>query len=116
MRFLVASFALALAGVAAAHTGDGTRGNTPPGMSRDGSGPADGAIVGGSIKPGERAGVPDKSPTTRGIDRCNELSGTMREQCLEQEKRAASGGSGVPDASSRPTPPATDSPPPQNPR
>jgi hypothetical protein len=35
-------------------TGEPARGNTPPGMSRDGSGPADGAIKGGSIRPGER--------------------------------------------------------------
>src|SRR5262249_58248885 len=40
-------------------TGDPSRGNTPPGMSQDGSGPADGAIKGGSIRPGESAGQPN---------------------------------------------------------
>jgi hypothetical protein len=112
--FLLGTFALA--GVAAAQTGEGARGNTPPGMSQDGSRPADGAIVGGSIAPGERAGTPDKAPATRGVERCNELSGTLREQCLEQARRAAAGGTGVPDASSKPPAPASDTPPPQNPR
>src|SRR5262249_6930293 len=114
-RILLALCALAFAGSSAAQN-EGARGNTPPGMSQDGSRPADGAIVGGSIKPGERAGTPEKVPSTSGVDRCNELSGTLREQCLEQEKRSASGGTGMPDATSKPPAPASETPPPQNPR
>jgi len=115
-RLFFSIMAFALAGVAVAQP-EGSRGNTPPGMSQDGSRPADGAIVGGSIKPGERAGTPDKGPTPRGVERCKELTGTLREQCLEQENRAGAGGTGLPDGSSRPTePPTSITPPPQNPR
>jgi hypothetical protein len=106
-RLVAALCAFALAPIAAGQSGEGTRGNTPPGMSQDGSRPADGAIVGGSIKPGERGGAPEKGPSTRGVERCNELSGTLREQCLDQEKRSAAGGSSAP---------TTGTPPPQNPR
>ncbi|SRR5258708_3600097 len=109
-------FAIGTAGTAFGQSGEGTRGNTPPGQSQDGSRPGDGAIVGGSIRSGERAGTPESMPSTRGVDRCNELSGTLREQCLEQERRSASGGTGVPDASSREARPVTDTTPPQNPR
>ena len=115
LRALFASVALATAGAAFAQN-EGERGNVPPGMSQDGSRPADGAIVGGSIKPGERGGAPEKGPSKRGVERCNELSGTLREQCLEQEKRSGAGGSGSPDATSRQPEPATSAPPPQNPR
>lgn len=59
------------------------RGSTPPGTARDGSKPADGAIKGGSILPGETGGIP----------RCNELSGTLREDCLAKERGAATGSS-----------------------
>ena len=44
-------------------TGEPARGNTPPGMSQDGSRPADGALKGGStIAPGETAGTPNRKP------------------------------------------------------
>jgi hypothetical protein len=66
--------------------GDAQRGSTPPGTSRDGSKPADGAITGGSILPGESAGTPSAG-TTAPSHRCDELSGTLREQCLRDATR-----------------------------
>ena len=79
--------------LALAQARDATRGNTPPGMSQDGSGPADGALKGGSIVPGERAGMPESSDAR--LKRCQELSGTLRQQCLDKE-RSAAGGSSAP--------------------
>src|SRR5436853_5243058 len=77
-------------------TGDAGRGNTPPGMSQDGSRPMDGAVKGGSIVPGEKGGVPNAdAPTssTERLARCNELSGKLREDCLAKERSAAGGSS-----------------------
>ena len=62
---------------------------------KDVSKPADGAIKGGSIP------APDK----RAGERCKELSGTLREQCLEQEHKGAAGATRAPGE-----------PPPQEPR
>ena len=71
--------------------------------------PSDGAIKGGSVLPGETSGTPDgratPAPSPRGADRCNELSGTLREQCLEQERKASAGATRSPGE-----------PPPQDPR
>jgi hypothetical protein len=71
--------------------------------------PSDGAIKGGSVLPGETSGTPDARPTPapspRGVERCNELSGTLREQCLEQEQRSSAGATRAPGE-----------PPPQQPR
>lgn len=87
-----------------------------PGTSsgaRDGSAPADGAITGGSTQKRERASEPGSAAPTdvrseRAISRCNELNGTLREQCLLQEQGAGTGGSTAPG-------PRT-APPGQNPR
>src|SRR5258706_9835119 len=98
MRTLVLAVLLCSNAAFAQTAGDATRGNTPPGMSQDGSKPADGAIKGGSILPGEGAGVPNKDSSTgstQGQKRCDELNGVLREQCLEKERGAASG-SGAP--------------------
>jgi hypothetical protein len=77
--------------------------------AKDGAKPSDGAIKGGSVLPGERAGTPDSrptpAPTQTGIARCNELPGTLREQCLEQERKSAAGATRSPGE-----------PPPQEPR
>ena len=87
---LLASLAYAQA------TGDAQRGNTPPGMSRDGARPADGAIKGGAaaggtaIMPGEQGGLPNKN-----IQRCNELSGSLREECLKKEPDGSAGAGGT---------------------
>ena len=76
-------------------TGEPARGNTPPGMSRDGSGPADGAIKGGSIRPAESAGQPNTHGTASSseerLQRCEQLNGKLREECLAGERGAAGG-------------------------
>ena len=71
---------LALSGAAVAQE----RGSIPPGQSRDGAAPADGAIKGGAILPGETAGMPDKE-RVENEKRCDELRGTLREDCLKQQ-------------------------------
>jgi hypothetical protein len=92
-------------------TGDGARGSTPPGVSQDGARPADGAIKGGStIAPGESGGLPEKkapSATTGAsgaerLARCDQLTGVLREDCL-QKGRGAAGGSSVPGGRDRDT-------------
>jgi hypothetical protein len=98
MRPLILAFLLSATAAFAQTAGDATRGNTPPGQSQDGSGPADGAIKGGSILPGEAAGVPNKDSTTgatQRLKRCDELKGVLREDCLDKE-RSAAGGSSAP--------------------
>ena len=82
------------------------------GTSADGSRPQDGAIKGGSILPGESAGMPDE----KAKNRCADLSGTLREQCLKQEKDATSGGTRLPSTDVAKPPPTREAPPPQNPR
>jgi hypothetical protein len=110
--FLVLSFAFAAPALAQSEQ----RGTVPPGTSSDGSRPADGAIKGGTILPGERGGVPDSAATPeRRVARCNELSGTLRDDCLRREQDASTGESRGPDLyGPRSTPPTA--PPPQNPR
>ena len=85
----------------------------------DGAKPQDGAIKGGTVLPGESAGSPDgrgtSAPTARGKQRCNELSGSLRDECLEQERNATTGGTRAPDAPA-PAPGAPGDPMPQNPR
>ena len=78
--------------------------------AKDGGGKTgDGAIVRkGEVLPGETAGRPDARspvPAPRGAERCAELSGTMHEQCLEQERRSSAGATRAPGE-----------PPPQEPR
>jgi hypothetical protein len=109
-RIFAALIALALAGAAAAQTGE--RGSIPPGHSQDGSAPSDGALKGGTILPGERGGVPEGKAQSR----CNELTGTLREECLKQERSGATGPSSDQPAGAPtpPSPPVTT--PPQNPR
>ncbi|HUQ73157.1 MAG TPA: hypothetical protein VM183_00420 [Burkholderiales bacterium] len=64
--------------------------------SGDGARPADGAIQGGSILPGEKSGVPNKAPATGSTERaqrCAELSGKLREDCQDKERSAGTGAS-----------------------
>lgn len=92
------------------------RGNVPPGTSADGSRPADGAIKGGSIVPGERGGTPESSTAAtpeRRIAKCNELSGVLRDDCLRLEQDAGTGTSHPAQDPKEATP---GSPPPQNPQ
>ena len=104
-RTLVFAVTLALAGPVLPQTGE--RGSTPPGASQDGSRPADGAIKGGSILPGEQSGVPGKA-------KCEELNGTLRDDCLKQERDAGTGGTLDSGVRSTPTSPPVTTPP-QNP-
>jgi len=106
MRILILAVLMSATAVFAQTAGDATRGNTPPGKSQDGSGPADGAVKGGSILPGEGAGVPNKDSTTGATERlkrCDELRGTLREDCLNKE-RSAAGGASAPRPRNKETP------------
>jgi len=53
------------------------RGSIPIGTSQDGSGPSDGALIGGSTLTGLDASK------TRAVSRCKELSGALQEECLQ---------------------------------
>jgi hypothetical protein len=114
LRILALSLSLAVSASVLAQGEQ--RGSVPPGTSSDGSRPAEGAIKGGTILPGERGGVPENAPSPeRRVAKCNELSGTLRDDCLRREQDASSGDSRGPDLyGPRSTPPAA--PPPQNPR
>ena len=90
MKTLLFLLALAVSTAALAQTGE-QRGSTPPGTAQDGSRPADGAIKGGTIAPGESAGMPTRKP-----ERCYELSGTLREDCLKREREAGAGETRLP--------------------
>jgi hypothetical protein len=100
LRVAVIAASLAIAPGALAQ--DGTRGSVPPGESRDGAKPSDGALKGGTILPGESSGIPDRAKMER---RCDELSGTLREDCLKQEREAASGATALPPIDTRKPPP-----------
>jgi hypothetical protein len=121
LRTLLAITLLGLAGFAGAQTGsEGERASTPPGTSRDGAAPSDGAIKGGAILPGESAGVPDGSPgaappADRALSRCYELSGTLREQCLRDARNTGAGATRPSEAPPTVRDPVN-APPPQNPR
>ncbi|HEV3009123.1 MAG TPA: hypothetical protein VGX52_08835, partial [Burkholderiales bacterium] len=92
-RLFITLLAVALAGAAFGQSGE--RGSTPPGQSRDGAAPSAGAIKGGSILPGESGGMPDRTKMEK-EKRCDELFGTLREDCLKQEREAASGETKLP--------------------
>ena len=90
-------------------TGEPARGTIPPGTSQDGSRPADGAIKGGStgtggtsIAPGETAGVPGRTPGNSPAEsaemrrRCDELTGPLRDECLDKPRGGAATGSSAP--------------------
>jgi len=88
MRRVLPIVLLAFASIASAQTtGEPQRGNTPPGMSRDGAKPADGAIT---IMPGEQGGLPNKD-----IQRCKDLTGVAREDCLKKEPDSSAGAGGT---------------------
>jgi hypothetical protein len=92
LRLLTAMAALGFASLT--WTDEGRRGSIPPGQSRDGSAPGAGAIKGGAILPGETAGVPEeRAAREKSEQRCRELAGTLREDCLRQGRDAAEGAS-----------------------
>ena len=122
IRTLLAVLIFGISGIVLAQTGagEGLRGSTPPGPSQDGAAPSDGAIKGGSILPGESGGLPNettKPPSTEALKRCYELSGTLRDQCLLQERGASTGGTA--DTTGKPAGPTVrdpvTAPPPLNP-
>jgi hypothetical protein len=81
------------------NAGTGIRGSIPPGASQDGSRPSEGAIKGGAILPGESAGVPDATstrPSEREINRCKQLTGVLRDECL-RDLGASAGGTRAPE-------------------
>ena len=113
-RFAATLLLLWLATPAFAQPSTDNPSSTPigKGAAPDGARPADGAIKGGSIVPGETSGV----PTDRAASRCADLTGTLREQCLAQGKDAAGGGTALPDLDAAKPPTTREAPPPQNPR
>ena len=54
------------------------RGSIPVGTSKDGSGPSDGALIGGTLKPD----IGKSKEPLRDVNRCKELIGALREECL----------------------------------
>jgi hypothetical protein len=66
---------------------EGQRGSIPPGASRDGSAPSDGALKGGAIPDGHAGREKQER-------HCKQLAGTLREDCLRQGREAAAGASG----------------------
>ena len=119
LRTAAAVLFIAFAGAVLAQAPDHTVGPSTGKGAVDGSRPADGAIKGGAILPGERSGMPgDRTtmPSDRAASRCNDLTGTLREQCLAQEQGASTGGTRVPDVDVARPPSPREAPPPQNPR
>ena len=103
---------LALPGLAQPTTDNPSSTPLGKGTTPDGARPADGAIKGGSIVPGETSGV----PTDRQVSRCADLTGTLREQCLAQDKGGSTGGTAAPDVDVATPPTTREAPPPQNPQ
>ena len=91
---------MALPGFAQMSTDNPSSTPTGKGTAADGSRPADGAIKGGSIVPGETAGM----PADRARSRCSDLTGSLREQCLAQERDAGAGGTRLPEVDRKPRP------------
>jgi hypothetical protein len=97
MKTALAAILIAFAGAVGAQGSNDMRGTVPHGTAADGSRPADGAITGGSIRPGERSGVPTSKPSAgvsleERIRRCEELIGTLRDDCLRKERNSGAGG------------------------
>jgi len=109
---IVVFLCMASPGFAQTTTDNPASTTTGKGTAADGSRPADGAIKGGTIVPGETSGV----PTDRAVSRCADLTGTLREQCLLQEKGASTGGTRAPEPDVAKPPPTREAPPPQNPK
>lgn len=110
---LMTAAILCFSGAALAQgSGDSTR--EPAAGTR----PSDGAIQGGSILPGETGGIPSGRgqipPSDSAVQRCNDLTGTLREECLLKQRGASSGPGSTPRTDPRADPRAD--PPPQNPR
>lgn len=106
MKTALAALLIAFASTVGAQGKDDARGSTPLGSATDGSRPADGAITGGSIQPGESSGIPRDRPGVPSTDsgvpaaerikRCQELTGSLREDCLRKERSSGAGGTQAP--------------------
>lgn len=87
-RHMVVGLALAaVLGISAAMGAENgeRRGSAPPGTSQDGSRPDEGAIKGGSIDGTKGA---DKAlERSREVERCRDLEGTLREQCVADARK-----------------------------
>ena len=70
---------LGMSGAMGAENGE-RRGTAPPGTSQDGSRPDEGAIKGGSIDGAK--GADEARERNREVERCRDLEGTLREQCV----------------------------------
>lgn len=101
MRSMLLAAVLCLPGLAAAQgASEGQRGSTPPGLSEDGARPAEGALRGGMLAPGESGGTPDAAAgkgsaagaSSSQLARCYELEGSLREQCLADDASKRSSG------------------------
>jgi hypothetical protein len=122
MKVLHATLALALITVANILLAQNTGTESPDMRDVVKPAPADGAIKGGSISrggsgaEGATPGIGAESGTTseEAIRRCNELSGSLREQCLLQERGAGMGGTRDKPEERKADP--REAPPPQNPR
>ncbi len=101
----------AVAGLGMAQ-GPGERGSTPPGLSRDGSAPADGAIKGGSIQ----SDIGNSRAPARDVARCQQLADPLRAQCLRDLDPGAGGTLPPQGAPRSPAQRDPSEPPPQNPR
>ena len=91
LRSSIACVVLTLAAASATAQSDAEkarRGSVPPGTSQDRSGPSEGAIKGGSIEPTPDAG---KALQRKELERCKQLTGTLREQCLRDAGAQAGG-------------------------
>ncbi|HEY6820701.1 MAG TPA: hypothetical protein VI321_01670 [Burkholderiales bacterium] len=100
----------------AAPPDDSGRGSPAPGTAEDGSRPADGAIKGGAMLPGESAGIPSPSgaPAETVSKSCGDLAGTLRAECVARQRDASRGASRPPEVINPRADPTA--PPPQNPR
>jgi hypothetical protein len=67
--------------------GEERRGSAPPGTSQDGSRPNEGAIKGGSIEP--KRGDDSRLERHQEIERCRDLQGTLRQQCVADARKDA---------------------------
>lgn len=63
------------------------RGSIPIGQSADGSGPSDGALIGGSVKRGGDTGALPQ----RDVNRCKELTATLKDDCINDLTSGVSG-------------------------
>lgn len=74
---------------AVAHGGEASpgRASAPPGTSQDGARPGEGAIKGGALE--GRKGTDSPLERRKEVDRCRDLEGTLREQCLRDARGEA---------------------------